>query len=165
MGLAVSLRFDIQDGSGKKSFTKIHVPLGFAISDYLEFAVSMAQIIADLNNGIVTRAGLCIGLDLSTATLKTDADYDSDVTDKGAFGFDTSALGFYKNMFIPTLDELKVVDNTDTIDVLDTDVQAFLGAMLDGIVVTGGTIQPTDWRGNDITAVRYNKEQFRRRNV
>jgi len=163
MVLAVSVRFDLQDDKGKTSFTKVRVPTGFSISQYGEFAQGMAQLIADLSQCKVTRASFCVGLDLSGASIKPAATAFSDIAQKILVGFSTVLAGFRTKMKIPALDENKVVAGSDALDLADPDVAGFLSAMENGIVTTGGTIQPTDMRLNDISGTDYARELFRKK--
>lgn len=162
MALAVSIRFDILDDKGKTSFTKVRVPNGFSIAQYIEFAQAMAQIIADISNGLVTSAGICIGLDLSGATLKAAATAIADVAQKAFFQFNTAVAGLRAKLKIPTLDETILVANSDSVDQLEARSAAFIAGMENGIVTLGGTIQPTNSREDDITAVSLAREVFRK---
>jgi hypothetical protein len=163
MALAFSVRFDIVDNKGKRSFTKVRVPTTFAIADYIDFAQQMAQLIANISTGRITGASLCAGLDLSTATIKASPSGLSDIAQKGFYQFSTAAPGFRNRVKVPALSEAKVVLGSDAIDQTDADVINFIDAMEDGIVVTGGTISPTDHRENDIVSTDFARELFRKK--
>lgn len=160
MALAVSLRFSFVDAKGKTSFTKVNVPNGFAISDYIEFGQGIAQLMTNISEGQITGASATFGLDISGAGLKAVASGLADAGQKAFFIFRSAVAGFTKRMFVPTLSELKVSAGSDDIDQADVDVAAFITAMEDGIVVTGGTISPTDSRAQDLVAVSSAKENF-----
>lgn len=162
MGLAVSVRFDFIDDKGKRSFTKVRVPTGFTIPQYGEFVLGMAQLLADMSTGRITHASFCIGLDLTTATIKAVASGLSDIAQKGLFGFSTDVAGFRTKTKLPALSETSILSGTDKIDQADADVAAFISAMETGIVVTAGTVSPTDMRGNDIVTTDYARELFRK---
>lgn len=163
MPLAVRFRFDFIDGKGKTSFTKISVPTGFSIAQYVEFGQAMGQLIATISAGQVTGASATVSLDLSTATLKSVISNVSDAGQKGYFKFASAVTGFARKIFLPTFREDMIVAGSDSIDTTDTDVAAFVAAMEDGIVVTGGTISPTDNRSNDLAVLTTAKEMFRAR--
>lgn len=163
MVLAVSMRFDVIDAKGKPSFTKIRIPTGFSVSDYIEFGQGLGQLIANITTIKITRASFCVGVDLSGATIKGVASGLSDIAQKALIGFSTAVAGFRTKLKLPALSETKVVVGSDSIDQADADVAAFLSAMEVGIVVTGGTIQPTDTRGNDVTSTDYAREIFRKK--
>jgi len=163
MVLAVSLRLDFIDNKGKTSFTKVKVPNGFSISDYGEFGVAMGQLLANISTGRISNVSFSVGIDLSGATIKAVASGLSDIAQKAFFGFSTAVAGFRTKMKIPALSEVKVVVGSDTLDQADADVAAFISAMEVGIVVTGGTIQPTDIRENDVISTDYAREIFRKK--
>jgi len=162
MALAVSIRFDFVDAKGKTSFTKVRVPNGFSIVAYGEFAAAMAQLITDLTQSRLTSASFSVAVDLSSATIKATAGVLSDIAQKAMFGFSTAVAGFRTKFKLPALNETKVTAGSDAINQSDVDVAALITAMENGIVVTGGTISPTDQRGNDITSTDYAKELFRK---
>ena len=101
----------------------------------------------------MTRASFCFGLDLSTATIKGAPSGVSDVFQKGLFQF--NSLNGFTSMRLPAISETKVVVGSDAIDTSDADVAAFITAMEDGIVVTGGTISPSDYRVGDISSLKF----------
>lgn len=161
MPLAVAVRFDMVDAKNKSSHTTIRVPSTFSIPQYIEFAQAMGQLISDISQAKIKRASFVVELDLSSATIKAVAGAFSDIAHKAYFGFNTIVSGFRSKMRIPALDETKVNAASDTINQIDTDVAAFMTAVENGIVVTGGTISPTDARGNDIVSTNYAREVFR----
>jgi len=163
MVLAVSIRFDFQDQKGKTSFTKVRVPNGFSIAQYSEFTVAMGQLLANLSSARVTRASFCVGLDLSGSTIKAVASGISDIAQKAILGFSTAVTGFRTKLKLPAFSETKIITGSDAVDEADLDIAAFVTAMENGIVVTGGTVSPTDIRENDIVSTDYAREFFRRK--
>lgn len=162
MVLAVAVRFDFIDDKGKSSFTKVRVPTGFSIDQYGEFGVAMAQLIANISNCRITRASFVVGLDLSGATIKAVASGLSDIAQKALMGFSTVVAGLRTKLKLPALSEVKVNVGSDTLDQADPDVAAFITAMENGIAVTGGTVEPTDSRENDVITTDYARELFRK---
>lgn len=163
MALAVSVRFDFRDNKGKNSFTKIYVPNGFSIANYIEFAQGFAQLLAQLSAARLTRCSLCFGLDLSGATLAPDAGVQADVAEKAFFQFASSEPGFFSRMKIPTISDVLVVDGSDQIDTGDPAVAAFITAMENGLVTVGGTIQPCTDREYDLVSTDFARELFRKK--
>jgi len=163
MALAVSLRFDFIDAKGKTSFTKVRVPTGFSISDYSTAALAIGQTIANISNCRITRASFCVGLDLSTSTIKAVASGLSDIAQKALLGFSTALAGFRTKLKLPAISEVKVVAGSDSLDQADVDVAAFISAMEIGLTTTEGVLQPTDMRQNDITSLDYARELFRKK--
>lgn len=162
MPLAVSCRFEFVDGKGKTSFTKVRVPNGFAIADYRTFAQSMGQFLANVSNAKLTRASICVGLDLSSATIKVAVSGFADIAQKAYFGFTSAVSGLFARLKIPAISETIVAPGSDQIDQSNPDVAAFITAYETGIVTTGGTIQPSDDRENDIVGVNFARELFRK---
>lgn len=161
MPIAISIRYEFVDEKGDTSFTKVRVPNGFAIANYQEFAVGMAQLIANVSNARITRAGITLGIDLSGLGLQAVAQVLGQVTHKATFSFNSAVAGLRKILRLPNVNESKVVAGSDALDLADADVVAFSNAMTSGLAVTGGTIQPTNDREDDLTALNYARETFR----
>jgi len=162
MPLAVTTRYDYIDEKGDTSFSKIRVPNGFSIAQYLEFAVAMAQLIATMVLTRITSVSITFSISLSGLTLKTVVGAVADIAQKGYFSFQTTTNGFFKRFRIPTFDEDKINAGTDDVNTLDADVAAFVTAMESGIAVTGGTVQPCDERQHNIQSLTDAREVFRR---
>ena len=161
MALAVNIRFDFIDDKGKTSFTKVRVPTGYTIANYVEFAQGAAQVLADMSNAQITNVSLTFGLDLSGQGLRTVASTVSDIYQKIRFQWTTALAGFQAMFSVPATSESKIVTGSDAVDEVDVDVAAFITAVEDGIVVTGGTMNFVDSRGNDITALQFGREFHR----
>lgn len=163
MGLATSINVTFEDDKGKSSVTKIKVPSTFAIADYLEFGEDIGQLLANITNSRITGISVGFGMDLSAiASLKSVA---SGVCSVGVkmFGLFNTAASTLAKWILPGPLETQVVAGSDDFDQSDAEVAAVITAMEDGIIVTGGTMQFTDGRGNDVTSVSQLKETFRRR--
>lgn len=163
MALAVTVRFDFLDDKGKTSFSKVRVPNGFSLAQYGEFGTAFAQLLANVSNCKITGGSLTFAIDLSGLGLRTVASSLSDVAEKGLFLFNTVVTGLKAKLRIPTLDESQVPSGSDAIDTANVDVAAFIAAMENGIVVpVAVTVQPTDDRTNDISALTQAREIKRR---
>lgn len=163
MALAVSLRVDFVDAKNKKSFTKIRIPTGFALADYIQFGQGAAQVIANASDAQITGASVCFAVDLSGLGLRTVAIAVSKVARKAVFRFRTAVTGFFAQTIIPTLNETKVGTGSEDIDQIDLDVAALTSALEDGVLVGPTTVTFTNDREMDITALSTAKERFRRR--
>lgn len=161
MAIAITVRFDFIDAKGATSFTKVRVPTGFTIAQYTEFVQAAGQLFANITTGRITRASFCFGIDLSGATIKGVPSGLSDVAQKAIVGFSTSVSGARTKLKIPAISEVLVVAGSDALDQADPAVAAFLAAMENGIVVTGGTVAPSDGREQDIVSTDYAREYFR----
>ena len=163
MALAVAISVTVTDKDGKRATTKVRVPTGFSISQYSEFAVSFGTVISNLTEAQVTSLGAGIGLDLSSAVLRTVANLASDVLYKAQFIVNSAVAGFKKLLRIPSLDEQNVTVGSDNVNLSDPEVATLVSVFEDGVATAGGTIQPTDARGHDLTAVTQGREFFRRK--
>ena len=164
MALAITVRYQFIDDKGKTSSTKVRVPNGFTLSQYVEFVQGMGQFIADISACQITSAGFSVGIDLAGLGLQALPATVADVAQKAYFAFRSAVGGFFKRLRIPTLSETKVNAGTDTLDTVDADVVAFVNAMTNGIVTTGGTIQPVTERGDDLTTLQEAREVFHKHN-
>lgn len=154
MALAITVRFDFVDATGKKSFTEIPVPNGFSIAGYLEFATEMAQLITNISGCQVTSASLNVALDFSAATIKSVANTLADVAEKAHYIFSSAVAGFKRLFKIPT--RLEVDETVGSDDMNQADIgQAFFIALLEtGASVTGGVVGFTDAYHNDLVSVQ-----------
>jgi hypothetical protein len=160
MALAVAVNFTITDAKGKSATTKVHVPTGFAIADYIEFGTAMGQIIADLSDGVLTNISISLPLSLSGATIRAAAALAADVAKKGLFIAGSAISGLFARFNIPTYDEDHTVDNTDEMDLADAEVAAVVAIIEGG----AGGASPCDLRGNNLTDVLSGREIFQKFN-
>lgn len=165
MAVAVSLRFQVVDSKGKSSFTKIRIPTGLTIPQYIEAGQAFGQLITNMQAGSITSVSATFAIDLSALGLKAAANSLADVAQKGYFAFSSAATKFFKRLRIPTFNEGLVAVGSDAIDTSDPAVAAFATAMTNGIVTAGGTIQPTTDRVQDLVALTDAREQFRKHNL
>jgi len=155
-----SLIYSFLDDKNKISTTEINVPTTFNLSQYTEFGAAMATILQNLAQGKLVSADLCLQADISGLTSNA-ATVGSTVDLVGAFQFGTD-LNNKVAVTIPCLSELfMTVSGSDDLDQTQADVAAFLFAMTDGIVTTGGTILPCDKAEEDITSIDFAREGSR----
>lgn len=149
---AIEVNVSIADAEAKKSVISCWLPDTTALADAIDFAQAFAGAIDNMITGIVTKIGLVYGVDLP-AGLDATAASGSDVEDGAMFIFSTAG-GYLTRIRIPTFDEAKIIGTSDAVDLTDGQVSAFRTLMLDG----DGTTEPSDNRGDDITALRSAKE-------
>ncbi|MGB7342478.1 MAG: hypothetical protein WBC91_26505 [Phototrophicaceae bacterium] len=161
---AIKLVVNFVDDKNKKSSTKINIPTGFTISNYLEFADGAVQILANASRSRVTGAALCVKVDLSAASIRPVALAFSDVAEKAMIVLRSSVAGLFSRMKIPTLNESVLFPNSRVVDPANPDAAALITALEDGINVVGigQIIQPVDLRGNDLAEVVSAEEMFRK---
>lgn len=160
MALAVTVRIDFKDNKDQSSFTEVHVPVGFTLPQYVEFAQDLATLVNDLHQGTITGASITFSLDISGATIKTIANAFSDIAQRARVMFTSAASGFRKLFNIPSIDESIVTAGSDEIDTSDPIFTPFTTMIVNGQAVTGGTIQFTDSRQNDLVALSFAREGF-----
>lgn len=159
MALAAQIVYTVIDDSGDRGTTSVSVPNSFSLSQFGEFASSMATLVDALLSGKLESAEICFGVDISglSANLET---LNSDVEAIGAFQFRTSE-GLPVTLNVPALQETLVTAGSDDIDQADLDVAALIAAMEDGLATSGGTISPCDVGEVDIVNTDYARERFR----
>lgn len=158
--LALRLVYTIRDAKGKEATTEIKIPLSISLANAINFAGAMAILIDNLTKGQIVNISIIASVDLgSLVGLRTAPLADSDVEEKGAFGFVTDA-GFPTSVNLPTFDETYLMAGTDVVDLTDADVIDFTEAMLLGITA-GVLVQPCDAHGDDIDLFSYGYERFR----
>lgn len=155
MALAVNITYTFRDNSNKISTTTIHVPNGFSIAQYSEFADAMAQLLCDLSDGELIDVGISIPLTLVGATIRAVAGLAADVAEKVKFSMASAIGGLRAFLNIPTYDESHNLPSSDAVDLADVEVAAFVA-----IVEGGSGASPCDIRGNNITEVRWGDEKF-----
>lgn len=158
---AVSVTVTFIDDKGKTSSTKCHIPTGLSIAAITAFCTSFGQLLADFSSCQVTGVKACVGLDLSSATLRAVAAAGSDIANKAQALF-TTGTGLFSRMIMPTASDSYTLTDSDAFDEADGDVAALVTIFEDGITTTGGTIAPVDLRDNDITGVTEFRETFRK---
>lgn len=149
--MAYSVQLTISDAKGEQSVVSIPLPTATSITDASLFAEQVIPLIEPLVNGALRDARLSVPIPytpwIATASI-------SDVQEKARFAFRT-VNDFLKLISIPSVVESIFSPGTKNVDTTDTDVAAFVTAMVDGIDLTGvggsGVIQPCDVRGEDLT--------------
>lgn len=161
--MAFSILYSIRDAKNQSSTMQINVPAGTAFSDVQLFAREFALLLDPCINGVITRVGVSLAVDVSTAGLAISPDNTADVEEGARFQFRTA--GGYNTAFrIPTFLESKIATGSKDVNTADTDIAAIIAAMTAGIDLAplggGGTVAPTDPRGDDVAALTFAREAF-----
>lgn len=163
MALATTINFTFRDQKGKSSTVPIRVPSGFSFSQLGEFAQAAGQILANASQSQLVEASISVALDLSGLSLKTVAALFSDVAQKALWIAQSTVAGLFARFAMPTLDDGKVLPNSDQLDTLDADVAAMETLLEDGVDDGFGIfIQPVTLRDNAIDFVTERREIFRK---
>lgn len=155
----VFLTYSIQDAKGATSIAKINFPDSTDIAILKTFAASTATMINAIITGKIISAGIGLEVDLSSATIRSAPDPDSDV-EEGARFIWNSAIGALPSFRLPTFDEAKMVSGTRLVDLTDTDVDAFHDRIIAGQTVGLINVSPSDDHGEDIESVQSARESF-----
>jgi hypothetical protein len=153
------IKYELSDVDNDLASFGIDVPSTFTLAQYTEFVRAKAVLLDAIVSGLISRASLRRAIDLSGLTGNTGLST-SDREDVGNFVFRTAAFRKVVTR-VPGIIEGLVLSNSDDLDQADTDVAAFISAMLNGISVTGGTISPSDVAEDDIIAIEEASERFR----
>lgn len=148
-------------GTNKEGSTSIDFPSSITKVTAGELAIAFADLMGKFTLGRIDRANVSFDINLGVDSDYSVADTLSDLRDKARFAFNaTGAEGlFAKLMTIPTYDESFTLTGDDKpIDTSDAIIDAFVDAMLNGIAVTAGTIEPVDSRAYNIFELEYARE-------
>jgi len=150
----------VQDKTGRKSTTIVHIPLATTPQDALDFAGLLINEIDPLILGGIVGGGVTLSADIAGHGAIGST---SNVQEKGEFTYNTFNA-FKHSLSLPTFDETLVIAASRTIDIGQADVEDFNDAMLVGLAVPStAVIIPVDSRGEDLTTLVSALERFRRR--
>lgn len=153
--MPLSAVFTIRDAKGARSITEVNIDTA-TIANAQTFITAFAPLVDALILGVIERVGICVTATLP-AGLRTVPTLGSDVEEGAKFMYNT--VGGYKTgLRLPTFNEAFLVDGTQRVDLADAAVLAFNVAMTDGLA----TFEPSDYRGDDITALRSALESFQK---
>jgi hypothetical protein len=155
--------YSILDAKGKKSTTQINFPIDNMDSEHLDvlidFAGTTAELIDAIIRGQIVDVGIGISVDLTSLTLKGTPVASSDVEEGARFQFST-VLNTLTGFRLPTFDEDFINAGSNTVDIEDTDVDAFVDRIVEGRTITLTNVSPSDDRGEDIVALVSARESF-----
>lgn len=151
----------IRDADGDVSTSQFNFPGSFTLTNIQEFAADFLPLVDAVIHGRIEEAGITVSITLPGG-LKANPDQYCDVQQGALFSMLTAG-GYNTSFRLPTFDRAMFAVGSKNVDVEDTDVAAFLSAIVEGIEVTGPvTVVPSDYRGDDITALVKGVESFRK---
>lgn len=160
--MVFSIIYTIRDEKAVESTTSVNLPESTAFTDVALFAAELAKIIDPIITGAIIRIGVAFQVTLPGGLASTPA-ANTDVEEGARFQWRT-VNNYMASNRLPTFDEQFIQAGTREVDQTDANVAAFVNAILTGINLTGvggsGTIQPSDYRGEDITAIDTAREMF-----
>lgn len=146
--MAISVVYTVSDAKGDQSTFSIPVPDGTSLTDLLDFAQDMTALLQPLINGALRDVHFVIPVSFVSWPAASSL---SDIQEKARFAFRT-VNGFLKHLSLPAVVESIFAPGSRSVDLSDTDVAAFVTAMVDGITAAStNVIEPCDVRDEDLT--------------
>lgn len=159
--MAASFYFTIVDSDGDASTLEFFFPAATAFAVLSAGITAVSALINPLVTGGLRNAGIRIEVDL-TATFGSIAQLNSDVQEKAEFAMRTVG-NILSRLNLPTFDEAFFNPGTAQVDLSDPDVAAFVDFLETGITAGGGTLAPSDYREDPISAVEKATENWGKR--
>lgn len=159
MAEPVALTTTVLDQAGKTATFSEFFADTLTVAQIEEGVLLHAPKIDGILSGIINRMEFCVAVDLSGLTGNTVGST-ADVEEVGEFIFLTDA-NRRVSLNVPCINDTASVVGSDDLDQTDSDVDALIDAMIDGLTVTGGNLQPCDADEADITAVKSARERVR----
>lgn len=159
--MAFFVFFTIADADGETSTVEIPINDTTATTVLAAFTAAVGALINPLVTGGLRKAGVRLEFDIS-GTWGPVAQLNSDVQEKATFAMRTAG-NFPTRLSLPTFDEAFFVAGTSNVDLTDSDVQAWIDFLEDGITVSSTLVQPTDYREDDIVDVESAYEDWGKR--
>lgn len=148
-----------RDQANKEATNTLYVTDGLTIAQMTEGVQALVQLIDEVLNAVIRGFDFVLSVDLSGLTGNSTGQT-SDVQEVGEFIFATGANRPVV-LNLPCINDAASPAGSDDIDQSDTDMAAIIAMMEDGLVVTGGTIIPTDVDQNDIVQLVTARERMR----
>lgn len=150
----------IRDHDGDTSTFTLNFPSSFTLTEIQGFATSFIPLVDAIVHGTIEEAGIALVVTLPGGLKANPVQY-SDVQHGALFSMRTD--GNYNTSFrLPTFDPALYSTGSKNVDVEDSDVAAFIAACVSGLDVSGSMIEPSDYRGDDVTALVKAVESFRK---
>lgn len=153
--MSIGIQISFKDEAGKTASTSLNVPTATTAANAALAAQAAALLIDEITDAQIT--GMTLSLPVSLpAGLKT-APVDGARVGVGALFSFLTTLGHITKMVIPARVEAIILDETDVVDLDNTDVANFIAEMQAGLDLTAvsgtGTVSPTDTRNEDINGL------------
>ncbi|MFQ3645667.1 MAG: hypothetical protein SNJ83_10680 [Aggregatilineales bacterium] len=152
--------YTIEDAKGKASTLEVNFETAVTFDNARRAAQRIAQLINPLIGGAIRKINITYSVGLPSG-LRTTPETNSDVEEGARFQFLTEN-GFYTGMRVPTFSEAALVANSTEVDQTNTNVQAFVNALVSGVALTdpAALVPCVDKRNEDITSLSFAREQF-----
>lgn len=161
MAKSPSITLVVEDSTGRRSPVTFNTQSSNGVDEFRGLAKAAASSVDNMIDGVIVDFYATIHFDPTIFTGLKTTPLESDVENKGFFGFE-SAQGFASSVTIPTIKDSVVDDDTNLIDTSDSAVQSFVTAMTSNFVDNALNIVPTNSRDEALTKLNAAYQQFRR---
>lgn len=151
----------LQDSTGRRSPVTVSTQSSNGVDEFRGLSKALASSVDNLSDCMVVDFYATIHFDPTIFTGLKTAALESDVENKGFFGFESSQ-GFASSVTIPGMKASLIDDDTNLIDTDATEVNAFVTAMTSNFVDNTLNIVPTNTRDEALTRLTAAYQQFRR---
>lgn len=150
----------ILDDDGDTATLSINFPDSFTLAEVQGFAAAWLLELDAIIDGAITEAGISVVLTLPGGLAVSPTQY-TDVQHGALFAFRTAG-NYNTSHRVPTFVPAKFAAGSKNVDTTDSDVIAYVASMNTGIDVAGTMVQPSDYRGDDISVLSKAVESFRK---
>lgn len=151
MAVPYTLDYVFKGNGPKRGTIGVHTAVGKTLAQYAEGAGVLASALDAFTNGILESGSITIPMDLSGLTGNTAA-INSDVEEGAELGMITTA-GEPVTTIIPAPPQTFFIEGSDDLDQSAPGLTELISMLENGLLTTGGTIQPTDVEQVDIVDV------------
>lgn len=155
-----NVSMSVLDDDGNTTSYAVKVPAGtLTLAEIREFAQEFCAAVDLVTEVQITSLRVSLEAALP-AGIKSSPVASSNIQEGALFSFIAADTSYKYGSRVPGFDQSKFVGRE--VDDTDTDVQAFLNAMILGLDASGTTVQPSDNYANDLTAYAKAIKSFRR---
>lgn len=138
------------DRDNNKSTVEIFMPAALTNAEAQIILTGVRTRIAPLTDAVLVKSTLSIG-EYEDTYPATQPPEGSETSRYGYFNFSTARPPVKSSISVPSILGSKVVDRTNTINVADADVAAFIAYMINTGIGVGNS--PVGYAGDDLTAL------------
>lgn len=150
----------ILDDDGDTATLTINIPGSFTLTEAQGFAADILPYLDAITDGAIQEAGISVAVTLPGGLQANPVQY-CDVQRGALFSWRTE--NNYNTSFrVPAFTPSKFSTGSKNVDTEDADVTNFVTSIITGTDVGGTMVTPSDYRGDDITALVKAVESFRK---
>jgi len=154
------LGYTLLDAKGKKATTGVKIDsASYTLAQIAEFASEFGDLLDNITECKVIECTAYISL-TPGASLKASPVAGSDVEEGGLFTFSVAGSAYVESINVPGLVQGKFTNTV--VNTADTDIDAFVDAIVVGLDATGTTVVPLNKWGLNIGALISAVKKFRK---